>query len=112
MSNDKFSWTPATEETSAYGEGGNTNAYDAPGDGVIHVTLDRNHGNWKGAEFMSPEAKDQHDAYVDALNEASQYIDFATYDANGNGVLEPTEVCLLFIVAGYESSGGEIDPST
>ena len=72
MSNDKFSWTPATEETSAYGEGGNTNAYDAPGDGVIHVTLDRNHGNWKGAEFMSPEAKDQHDAYVDALNEASQ----------------------------------------
>ena len=38
---------------------------------------------------MSPEAKDQHDAYVDALNEASQYIDFATYDANGNGVLEP-----------------------
>ena len=112
MSNDKFSWTPATEETSAYGEGGNTNAYDAPGDGVIHVTLDRNHGNWKGAEFMSPEAKDQHDAYVDALNEASQYIDFANYDANGNGVLEPTEVCLLFIVAGYESSGGEIDPST
>ena len=103
MSNDKFSWTPATEETSAYGEGGNTNAYDAPGDGVIHVTLDRNHGNWKGAEFMSPEAKDQHDAYVDALNEASQYIDFANYDANGNGVLEPTEVCLLFIVAGYES---------
>ena len=57
MSNDKFSWTPTTEETSAYGEGGNTNAYDAPGDGVIHVTLDRNHGNWKGAEFMSPRPK-------------------------------------------------------
>ncbi len=74
---------------------------------MIHVTLDRNHGNWEGAEYLSAEAKDQHDAYVDALNEASQYIDFATYDANRNGVLEPTEAGLLFIVAGYEASGAE-----
>ena len=112
MSNGKFSWTPATEETSAYGTGGNTNLHDKAGDGVIHVTLKRDHGNWESVEYLSDAAKDQRDAYVDALNEASQYIDFATYDTNRNGVLEPTEVCLLFIVAGYESSGGEIDPST
>ena len=46
MSNGKFSWTPATEETSAYGTGGNTNLHDKAGDGVIHVTLKRDHGNW------------------------------------------------------------------
>lgn len=79
MSNDKFSWKPATEETSAYGEGSNADAYDE---------------------------------YVDALNEASQHIDFATYDTNHNGALEPTEAGLLFIVAGYESSGVGGAPST
>ena len=112
MSNGKFSWTPATEETSAYGTGGNTNLHDKAGDGVIHVTLKRDHGNWESVEYLSDAAKDQRDAYVDALNEASQYIDFANYDANGNGVLEPTEAGLLFIVAGYEASGAGGTPST
>ena len=112
MSNDKFSWTPATEETSAYGTGGNTNLHDKAGDGVIHVTLKRDHGNWESVEYLSDAAKDQRDAYVDALNEASQYIDFATYDTNRNGVLEPTEAGLLFIVAGYEASGAGGTPST
>ena len=112
MSNGKFSWTPATEETSAYGTGGNTNLHDKAGDGVIHVTLKRDHGNWESDEDLSDAAKDQRDAYVDALNEASQYIDFATYDTNRNGVLEPTEAGLLFIVAGYEASGAGGTPST
>ena len=112
MSNGKFSWTPATEETSAYGTGGNTNLHDKAGDGVIHVTLKRDHGNWESVEYLSDAAKDQRDAYVDALNEASQYIDFATYDTNRNGVLEPTEAGLLFIVAGYEASGAGGTPST
>lgn len=112
MSNGKFSWTPATEETSAYGTDGNTNLHDKAGDGVIHVTLKRDHGNWESAEYLSDTAKDQRDAYVEALNEASQYIDFATYDTNGNGKLEPTEAGLLFIVAGYESSGAGGAPST
>ena len=112
MSNGKFSWTPATEETSAYGTGGNTNLHDKAGDDVIHVTLKRDHGNWESVEYLSDAAKDQRDAYVDALNEASQYIDFATYDTNRNGVLEPTEAGLLFIVAGYEASGAGGTPST
>lgn len=112
MSNGKFSWTPATEETSAYGTGGNTNLHDKAGDGVIHVTLKRDHGNWESVKYLSDAAKDQRDAYVDALNEASQYIDFATYDTNRNGVLEPTEAGLLFIVAGYEASGAGGTPST
>ena len=112
MSNGKFAWAPAAEETSEYGKDGNTNKFDQAGDGSIHVTLDRNHGNWKAADFKSPEAADQRAMYVDALNEASKYIDFATYDVNHDGTLEKTEAGLLFVMAGYEASAGYNVPAT
>lgn len=116
MSNGKFSWVPATTETSAYDVVGpdgktNTNQYDAAGDGIIHVTLDRNHGNWRSPDFKSPEAADLRTMYVEALEKASEYIDFAAYDVNRDGKLSRDEACLLFIVAGYEASAGENVPA-
>lgn len=111
MSSGKFSWVPATAETSAYDVDGNSNVHDKAGDGVIHVTLNRNHGNWYDVWFASPKAADQRTAYVEALNEASKHIDFAAYDTNHNGILEKTEAGLLFIVAGYDASGGDNMPA-
>ncbi len=112
MSNGRFSWVPATAETSAFDVDGNTNQFDKPGDGVIHVTLDRNHGNWKSPDFESKAAADLRGVYVKALEKASNYIDFSAYDANKNGTLEKTEACILFVVAGYEASAGYNDPAT
>lgn len=110
MSNGKFSWVPATSETSAFNVGDNTNEHDRAGDGIIHVTLDRNHGNW-GAPDDPSLAADMRAAYVEALQKARTYIDFSVYDTNKNGVLEKTEACILFVIAGYEASAGSVVPS-
>lgn len=110
MSNGKFSWVPATAEESAYGTDDNTNVHDENGDGIIHVTLNRNHGNW-GAPSKPSVIADMRAMYVDALQEASTYIDFSVYDTNGNDVLEKTEACILFVIAGYEASAGSAVPS-
>jgi hypothetical protein len=40
----------------------------------------------------------------DALIAANQYVDFAQFDVNGNGVLSPTELHIIIVVAGYERS--------
>ena len=111
MSNGQFSWVPATAETSAQGVDGNTNQYDEAGDGIIHVTLDRNHGNWKSPR-EEVVAANMREAYAEALHKASAYIDFSAYDTNGNGVLDKTEACILFISAGYEASAGASSPAT
>lgn len=112
MSNGKFSWVPAAAEKSACGTGDNTNTSDRVGDGIIHVTLNRNHGNWKSPALGSPEAADMRGAYAEALEKASTYIDFSAYDTNKNGMLEKTEACILFVVAGYEASAGANAPAT
>lgn len=40
----------------------------------------------------------------DAIRAADPYIDYASYDADGNGVVESTELSIIIIVAGYEAS--------
>lgn len=39
-----------------------------------------------------------------AILAANPYIDFASYDADGNGIVESTELSIIIIVAGYEAS--------
>jgi M6 family metalloprotease-like protein len=40
----------------------------------------------------------------DAILAADPYIDYASYDADGNGIVESTELSIIIIVAGYEAS--------
>ncbi len=40
----------------------------------------------------------------DAILAADSYIDYATYDTDGDGTVEPTELAIVVIVAGYEKS--------
>ena len=43
--------------------------------------------------------------------QAATYINFASYDTNGNGTLEQSELMIYFIYAGYEASGTSATPN-
>ena len=49
----------------------------------------------------------------DAITAADPYVDYASYDTNANGFVEPEELAIVVITAGYETSyGGAVAPST
>lgn len=86
MSNGNFYFKPAKE---TYGKADN---------GVVYVTVNIPH----------PEASKAGDyaTRANALNAASEYVDFASFDTNGNGSLDYTELSLSFIIAGYNTKWG------
>ncbi|MDY4040512.1 MAG: M6 family metalloprotease domain-containing protein [Collinsella sp.] len=104
-SNGKFSWTEAPE-TSAYQVGGNTSPTDAVNDGILHVTLDRVYGD---LDTTTTEGRANYlETLKAALDEASKYTDFSSYDANGDGAIEPSELGLGIVFAGYEAATGYV----
>ncbi len=56
VSEGKFTFSPATEE-SAFGIGDNNNTGDKSNDGVVHVRLNKDHGNWGMPDEESKGAK-------------------------------------------------------
>ena len=51
----------------------------------------------------------------DAVIAADPYVDYASYDTNANGVVDPEELAIVVIVAGYEAAYGgaaALSPST
>ena len=107
MSLGQFTFTPA-RETSAFG-GENRNAADKANDGVIHVTLDLPHDDWR-LEFPYMSKKDiattqtLSDALCAALDKADAYLDFSAYDTDQNGEITTDELAVGFVFAGYEAS--------
>lgn len=70
-------------------------------DGIVSVTLNYNHPN------TGTSTGDANRAVVrDALLAADPYVNFATYDSNGNGSLSVNELHLVTVLAGYEYSYG------
>ena len=108
MSFDKFTFVPV-KETSAFGQNGNTNAADQANDGVIHVKLKKSKkSTWNGASRWTQEAaKEEYTALGNALTAAGKYLDFASYDVNGNKYLETSELAVCFVAAGYDMAGGQ-----
>ncbi|MBI5185040.1 MAG: M6 family metalloprotease domain-containing protein [Nitrospinae bacterium] len=47
----------------------------------------------------------------DAVEMADGYIDYSSYDADGNGILEPGELSILIIVAGFDHAFHPDSPS-
>ena len=104
MSSGKLDFVPAAE-TSAYGEAGNTNTADKANDGIVHVTLPEAHGNWAGRYTEDGTvAASMLDTLERALEKASDAVDFASFDSDGDGALAANELAIAFVVAGYESS--------
>lgn len=115
-----FTWTPA-HETSAFGADGNTCTADAQDDGIVHVVLPRGHGHWFASdkadgpqgtigidevtEEQAAAGADFNACAVEALREAAKYIDFASYDKNGNSAIDSDELGVGIIFAGYDLNG-------
>ncbi|MCR5041248.1 MAG: immune inhibitor A [Clostridia bacterium] len=103
MSFGQFTFTPASE-SSVYGVDGNSNTRDAADDGVVHVRLGTDHDDWIGLEDYSDGEASMVAALIAAINAADPCVDFAAYDADGDGAIENNELALCFVLAGYEAS--------
>ena len=70
-------------------------------DGVVGwLTLNSNHPNTAGNTDGRNRLLTR-----DAINAANQYVNYASYDANGDGYLSSRELHVTVIVAGQEASG-------
>lgn len=71
-----------------------TESYETSDDGFIGwLRLGDTHPNKKTAQIAK-----------DAILAADPYIDFASYDTNENDAIDPTELSIIIIVAGYEKA--------
>ena len=74
--------------------------------GVVSVTIADNHPNsGKSFDYTSETTVLNH-----ALAQAASYVNFPSFDANNNGILEQSELSIYFIYAGYEDSGSDKTP--
>ncbi|MCR4656823.1 MAG: M6 family metalloprotease domain-containing protein [Lachnospiraceae bacterium] len=100
FSGGRFTFVPAHE---TYEEKNGTKGFDEKDDGIIHVKLDIPHGKWgdRSDGGLFPGFKE---AVNSAIDKAAEFIDFNSYDKNGNGMIDNTELGVSFIVAGYEAA--------
>lgn len=72
--------------------------------GVVSVALTTNHPNLGGSYTFASDQAWGNEALKELVD--NNYVDFNALDTNGNGILEPSEVVIYFIAAGYETSAG------
>ncbi len=85
MSHGNFWFTPAKE---TYGEADN---------GIVYVTVHGRHPSASSAEYAT-RAK--------VLDAASEYVDFSSFDTDGNGIISTQELTISFVIAGYNNKWG------
>ncbi len=110
MSNGVFTFSPALE-SSVYGVDGNTNKADKANDGVVHVKLSEAHDNW-GDDYYADNAVAgaMLGMFSRALQATDSLVNYARYDADGDGKLSGRELSLAFVVAGYEAANLSSEP--
>ena len=107
MSNRKFTWVPAEENCSTHDPQEKDTvkeSFDRINDGIIHVTLNEDHGEW-GDTNNDDKMGTIDQSLIAALDKADEYIDFSKYDRNDNKKIENNELGVGFILAGYEAAG-------
>ena len=104
MSFGQMTFGPA-EEDSAWQTGDNTNTKDQVNDGVIHVKVNRDHGNWINIDDESDiRIWQMMEVFYQAALAASDHIDYAKYDDNNDGTIDQSELAISYVVAGYEAA--------
>jgi M6 family metalloprotease-like protein len=75
-------------------------------DGVVGwLALNQNHPNTAGNLGSANEILTR-----DAILAADPFVDFASFDTNGNGYLSANELHITVVAAGYEAAYGEVPP--
>jgi M6 family metalloprotease-like protein len=77
-----------------------TETYGSSNDGIIHVMRATTHPNQGDDKDLSRQEAREIVALTDA------YINYANYDANGDGTIGSDELSIMIILAGYETSYG------
>src|SRR3990167_7046620 len=89
-----------------------TESQGTSNDGFIGwLRLSGNHPNPEQYTDKDQKYKVGQQIAKDAILAADTYIDYASYDTDGDGVVEPTELSIMIIVAGYEASTSSSSPS-
>lgn len=88
VSNGRFKYLPATETQ------GTAN------DGIVHVALNYPNPN--------PIAQDKvtRGVLTEVLGKVNQYVNFAQFDKDGDGTVDPRELSVIFVLAGEEYAYG------
>lgn len=73
--------------------------------GIVQITLDQNHPNYKD-DFIQAEFLE--DKIIKAVD---SYVNYADYDTNKNGRIDVDELHILTVVAGYETASTLLTPS-
>lgn len=91
VSNGKFKFTPAVE------------TQDTVNDGIMKVRLAMNHPNHGSAVGTTERFM--------ALDQLDGFINYASFDTNGDRILQKEELQIIYLYAGGESSSGSSLPS-
>jgi M6 family metalloprotease-like protein len=92
ISNGLFTFSPVSETE------------DVENDGVVTVHLFKEHPDSGYSSII-------HSDLRDAIIQADATVNFADYDTNGDGLITPDEMLIVFIVAGYEQAFDDtLDP--
>ena len=77
------------------------NETDGTNDGIITITLDKDH-----PEYNIDDSQDYYYTFqpdlITALRQTDAYIDFSQFDKDGNGAITPDELIIVFLMAGNE----------
>jgi len=76
-------------------------------DGIVDVVLNMSHPRARITSNFTSDGGERRAA----LEAANEYVDFKSYDKNGNGYVDYTELAIVFIIAGYEhayNTGGRL----
>jgi M6 family metalloprotease-like protein len=88
-----------------------TESHGTANDGFVGwLRLSGNHPD-PGQYDVTTRRATQQQIAKNAILAADSYINFASYDTNGDGTVSSTELAILIIVAGYEGAIGYTQPS-
>ncbi len=100
QSEGNFRFTPAQESFADASKNNKVN------DGIVEVTVNT---SISGSTKSSTSDPERYNALAAAVN--GGYVDFSVYDVDKNGSVDSTELMVVFICAGYESTRSSLTPS-
>ena len=71
-------------------------------DGIVDMYMDTNHPHFNFERDEDEYYSEGFEFYSRVLKAADEFVDYAAYDADGDGYVVPQELTIMFLFAGYE----------